>query len=63
MKINGKNLDLTLANQCKTATDLRDVLSPSTITRIRKGHDVGTRTVGKISRALNVTPEYLTEGV
>jgi len=54
MKIDRKKLDVTLANQCKSVTDLRDQLSAASITRIRAGSEVGTRTAGKLARALGV---------
>ncbi len=61
MKVNRKKLDCVLAEQCKVATDLRGTLAPATITRIRRGDDVNTRTVGKLARALNVPLEQILE--
>lgn len=55
MTIDKKKLDVLLASRCMSASDMRGKLSPATITRIRKGGQaVGTKTVGKIARALGV---------
>ncbi len=55
MKINRKNLDWALAAQCKNLIELKEVgLSSATLTRIRQGYDVTTRTAGKLAKALNV---------
>jgi hypothetical protein len=54
MRIDKQKLDMVLAEQCKSATDLRDCFSPATITRIRRGYEVGTKTAGKLARALDV---------
>lgn len=62
MRIDRQKLDIALAEQRKTATDLRSTLSPATITRIRQGCDVGTKTAGKLAAALNVPVEKLVEG-
>jgi DNA-binding Xre family transcriptional regulator len=61
LKIDSRKLEIRLAEQCKTATDLRESLSPATITRIRQGRDVGTKTVGKLARALGVEVTELLE--
>jgi len=61
LKIDTRKLDLVLAAQCKNTTDLRGVLNPATITRIRKGQGVGTKTAGKLAKALNVPIEQLVE--
>ena len=62
MKISIAKLDFVLAEQCKCATDLRQLsFSPATVTRIRQGHEVGTKTAGKLAKALNVPLERLIE--
>jgi hypothetical protein len=62
MKINRQRLDFVLAEQCKAVTDLRqENLSAATLTRIRKGLDVSTRTAGKLARVLGVPLERLIE--
>jgi DNA-binding Xre family transcriptional regulator len=52
-------LDIILAEQCKTPSSLRSVMSSTTITRIRKGEDISTKTVGKLAKALNVSVAHL----
>ena len=63
MKINARKFDLALARQCKSASDLRGFLSPTTLTKIRNNPDyvLTTRTVGKIAKALNVDVEDIIE--
>ena len=62
MKIDKQKLDCELAKQCKAASDLRrQSFSPATITRIRRGGEIGTKTAGKLARALNVPLERLIE--
>jgi len=61
LKINRRKLEIILAKQCKTATDLREYFSPQTITRMRKGYNVSTKTVGKIAKALDVDVMELIE--
>ena len=62
MKISIDKLNFTLAEQCKCASDLRLVsFSPATITRIRQGREVSTKTAGKLAKALNVPLERLIE--
>ena len=61
MKINRRKFEIALAEQCKSAAELRGTLSPATITRIRKGEEVGTKTVGKIAAALKIPVEQLLE--
>lgn len=54
MKIDTTKLDLLLARQCKSLSDLRDGTSPQTLNRIRQGEEVKPRTAGRIARALGV---------
>jgi hypothetical protein len=62
MRINKNKLDLILAKQCKCATDLRKYsFSPATITRIRRGCEVSTKTAGKLAKILNVPLELIVE--
>jgi len=62
IKIDRIQFEIALAKQCKNATDLRikDV-SSATITRMRKGEAVTTKTLGKVARALQVPVEDLIE--
>lgn len=64
MKISVAKMDFVLAEQCKSATDLRKCsFSPATITRIRQGREISTKTAGKLARTLNVPLERLIEEV
>lgn len=63
MKIDLNRLDLILARECKTMSDLKDGVSPQTLTRIRRGEEVKPRTLGKIARALGVDVTEIMEGV
>lgn len=62
MRISVQKFEQLLAEQGKAASDLRGVLAPATITRIRQGHDVSTRTAGKLAEALGVAPHLLQGG-
>lgn len=63
MKIDLNRLDLILARECKTMSDLKDGVSPQTLTRIRRGEEVKPRTLGRIARALGVDVTEIMEGV
>ena len=63
MKIDLNKLDLVLARECKAMSDLRDGVSPQTLTRIRRGEEVKPRTLGRIARALGVDVMEIMEGV
>lgn len=54
MKIDNRKLDLILARQCRTITDLRVSVSPQTLTRVRRCEDVKPATIGRIAKALDV---------
>lgn len=54
MKIDPKKLELCLARECKSLSDLRDGTSPQTLQRIRAGEGVKPRTAGRIAKALGV---------
>lgn len=54
MKIDNVKLDLSLARRCMTISDLRNSISPQTLTRIRRGESVKPITIGKIALALGV---------
>ncbi|MGM9577843.1 MAG: helix-turn-helix domain-containing protein [Evtepia sp.] len=62
MKIDLKKLDLLLARECKSLSDLRDGSSPQTLKRIRRGEEVQPKTVGRIARALGCDPSDILEG-
>lgn len=61
MKIDNHKLDLQLARQCKAISDLRNVTSSQTLTRIRQGDSIKPSTLGRIARALNCDPEEILE--
>ena len=61
MKIDNRKLDLQLARQCKTISNLRDVASSQTLTRIRKGDNIKPATLGRIAKALNCDPVDILE--
>lgn len=65
LRIDKGKLDIVLAKRCKNLHELRFILSASTLSRIRKGNSVETKTVGKLAEALGVDPAELisTEGV
>ena len=62
MKIDNHKLDLQLARQCKTISDLRGVTSSQTLTRIRQGDNIKPSTLGLIAKALNCNPTDIMEG-
>ena len=65
MRINKQKLDLAMARACVGTTDLRDVLSSATVTKIRNhpDHEVSTKTVGKVAKRLGVdVTEIIEEG-
>lgn len=59
MKIDSTRFELALARIGENASCLRNVTSPDTLARIRRGEDVLPKTVGKIARALGVDPAEL----
>lgn len=61
MKLSVEKLEIELARQCKTISDLRTGASPKTLTKIRLGQEVTPRTAGRIARALNVDVKELVE--
>lgn len=63
MKIDNQKLELYLARQCKSLSDLRDGSAPQTLRRIRQGEDVTPKTVGRIAKALGCDPADILEGV
>lgn len=62
MKIDNRKLDLQLARQCKTISDLRSVTSSQTMTRIRQGDNIKPSTLGRIAKALNCDPVDILDG-
>lgn len=63
MKIDHKKLELFLARECKSLSDLREGSSPQTLKRIRNGEEVKPRTAGRIAKALNCdVADLLEEG-
>lgn len=63
MKIDNRKLDLQLARQCKTITNLRSVTSSQTLTRIRNGNSIKPSTLGRIAQALNCDPTDILDDV
>ena len=61
MKIDTRKLDLLLARQCKTISDLRRVTSSYTLTRIRRGDSIKPYTIGRIAKALQCDPTDIIE--
>lgn len=61
MKIDNRKLDVLLARQCKSLSDLRTGASSQTLTRIRRGDNIKPSTLGRIARALNCDPEDILE--
>lgn len=63
MRINRQRLDLAMARACVGVTDLRDVLSSATVTKIRNYPDreISTKTVGKVAKRLGVDPVEIIE--
>lgn len=59
MRVDTKKMDLYLARECKTASSLRNGVSPQTLTKVQNGKEVRPITVGKIARLLNCDPEDL----
>lgn len=55
MKISKPKLELVLANQCLSVSDLRNEFSSSTLAKIRKGgNTINTKTAGKLAKRLGV---------
>lgn len=62
MKINIMKLNIELARNCVTISELRNHgVAPQTLTRIRKGENVNPATLGKIAKALGVDPTEIME--
>ena len=63
VKINNDKLDMVLAIQCKTMSDLHPGISPLTARKIRGGQEVRPDVVGRVARALGVPVESIIEEV
>lgn len=61
MKVNRRAFDIALAEKCCAATDLRNVVSSTSLLKIKKGEDVSTVVVGKIAKALGVRVQDIIE--
>lgn len=61
MKISNSKFDLILAKKGITRKSLNNVVSETTLSKIKKGTDILPKTVGKIARALNVDVEEIIE--
>lgn len=55
MKVDLSKLNLALAPECKNISELREVIHPRTLAKIRNvsGYEVRPKTIGKIAKALN----------
>lgn len=63
MKIDAMKLDMALAKQCMSMSDLKPAVSPQTLKRVRRGEDLLPKTVGKIARAVDVDVHDIVLGV
>ena len=63
MKIDTRKLDIILAQQCKTMSDLRTNTSPQTLKKVRRGDDVRPKTAGLIANTLGVPVTAIIEEV
>ena len=61
MKINKRKLNIMLARQQKSATDLRDYVSSTTLTKVMRGGNVTAKTVGRLAKALGCDPADIIE--
>lgn len=61
MKISNSKFDLLLAKKGITRKSLNNVVSETTLSKIKKGSSILPKTVGKIARALNVDVEEIIE--
>lgn len=61
LKVISSKLDLVLARQCKSLTDLRSDLSPRTLVKIRNGEELRPKTVGRLAQLLNCDPADIVE--
>lgn len=61
LKISKTKLDLVLAKQCRTISELRHGVSPKTLQKARKGEDINPVVVGRIAKALDVDPTEIIE--
>lgn len=61
MVIQKSKLDIVLARRQSSLTDLRDQMSPVTLSKINNGKDVRAKTVGKLASILHCDPSELVE--
>lgn len=61
MKIAIDKLNLQLARQCKSLSNLREVSSAQTLQKIAKGGEITTKALGRIAKALGVDPADIVE--
>ena len=54
-----EKLDLALAQKCMSRIELLQVISSSTLQRIRSGKAIGTKPSGKVAQALGTSVENL----
>ena len=62
LRISKPKLDLALARQCKSLTDLRRDFSPGTLVKIGNGEELRTKTVRHLARTLGCDPADIIEG-
>lgn len=61
MRISVSKLEAAMARRCVNSKDLREAASFTTLQRIRNGHEIKTKTAGRIARALNVDVSEILE--
>lgn len=61
MIVNKEKLDIVLARRQVCMRDLRDQMSPCTISKINNGKEVRVKTVGKLAHLLKCDPTDLVD--
>ena len=56
LRVSMPKLDIVLARQCKSLSDLRNDLSPGTLLKVRNGEEVRTKTIGRLAKLLDCDP-------
>ena len=54
MRISKEKMDIILARECRSISDLRAGASPQTLAKIQRGENLRPSTAGKIAKALGV---------
>ena len=61
MKINYRKLEIILAEQCASISELRDCISPKTLHKAKLGNDILPASVGRIAHRLGVPVQDIIE--